>query len=201
MSKKVITISRECGSGGHTIGKLIAEKLNVSFYDKRLLELVVQQSGLTEDVIKEQGEYTTTSLLYTLATNISYSYNVNTKGNMILPDQIFAFQTEIIKGLAEKESCVIVGRCSDYILRNRDDCLHVFIHANMEAKKARIISEHRVAPEKAETHIKDREKKRSTHYHYYTDRNWGYAKNYHLCLDSGILGIEKCVDLILSALE
>lgn len=199
MNKRIITISRECGSGGHTIGQLIAEKLNVSFYDKKLLELVARQSGLTEDFIEEQGEHSKRGLLYNLAANISYAYNVNTKGNMILPDQIFAFQTDIIKELAEKESCVIVGRCSDYILRNRGDCLHVFIHANMEAKKARIIAEHRVAPDQAETHIKDREKKRAAHYHYYTDRIWGSAKNYTICLDSGILGIDKCVELILSA--
>jgi cytidylate kinase len=201
MNKRIITISRECGSGGHTIGKLLAEKLDISFYDKKLLELVSQKSGLTEDIIAEQGEHIKSNLLYNLATNISYAYNVDTKGSMILPDQIFAFQTEIIRGLAEKESCVIVGRCSDYILRNRDDCLHVFIHADMESKKARIISEHRVAPDLAEAHIKDREKKRSAHYHYYTDQMWGNTKNYSICLDSGALGIEKCVDLIFSALE
>lgn len=201
MNKRIITISRECGSGGHTIGKMIAEKLGVTFYDKRLMELVAQRSGLSEKTIEEQGEHTTTSLLFNLATNISYAYNVANKGSMILPDQIYAFQAELIRELADKESCVIVGRCADYILKERRDCLNVFIHADTESKKARISNEHRVESQNVEIHIKDREKKRSTHYHHYTDQVWGASKNYHICLNSSTFGIDKCVDMVLSALN
>lgn len=201
MGKRIITISRACGSGGRTIGKTVAEKLGISYYDKRLLELVAQKSGLAEEVVEEQGEYATTSLLYNMAMNISYAYNVASKGGMVLPDQINAFQTEIIQELAEKEPCVIVGRAADYILRDRKDCLNVFIHADMDAKRERIIKEYGIAPEDAKEHIRDREKKRVKHYRHYTDQVWGEATHYHLCLDSSNLGIEKCIELILKAYE
>lgn len=199
MCKRVITVSRACGSGGRTIAKKVAEKLGIHYYDKKLLELVAQKSGLSEESIEEQGEYATPSLIYNMATNHSVAFNAASKGSMLLPDQINAFQTEIIQELAAKESCVIVGRAADYILRGRTDCLNVFVHADMESKKKRIISEYGIAPEDAEGHIRNREKKRMAHYRHYTDQVWGEAPYYHICLDSSTLEIEKCVDLILLA--
>lgn len=196
MSKRIITIGRQCGSGGHTIGKRLAEQLGIPLYDKRLMEIVAARSGLSEQTIQQHGEYTTTSLLYNLATNISHGYHVDGKGNMVLPDQINAFQTELIRELADKEPCVIVGRCSNYILRDRADCLHVFIHGNVNDRKNRVVSEHSIASEDAESHIRDRDKKRARHHRHITDQIWGMAENYHLCLDSSEFGVDAIVDLI-----
>ena len=201
MKKQIITIGRQCGSGGHTIGKLVAEHLGIPFYDKRILEIVAQRSGLSEETVKEQGEYTPNSLLYMIATNISYGYNLTSKENMPLPDQIHAFQTELIKELAEKESCVIVGREADYILQDCPDCFHVFVYGNLEDRKRRVISEHRVAANEAEAHVLGRDRKRAGHYKHYTDRTWGQASNYHLCMDSSYFGIDTCVEMILKHIE
>jgi cytidylate kinase len=198
MAKRVITIGRECGSGGHTIGEQAAEQLGISFYDKKLIELVAQRSGLSEEVIREQGEYVAGSLLYELATNLSYGY-MSTDGGLTLPDRIYAFQSELIGELADKEPCVFIGRCADYILRDRDDCLNVFIYSDKDSKVKRIIERHQIEPKEAERHIRERDKKRASHYFRYTDRNWGDMDNYDLCLNSGRLGVEQCVAMIVAA--
>jgi len=196
MSKKIITISRQCGSGGHTVGKLVSERLGIPFYDKKLIEIVAQRSGLTEETIAREGEFAPASLLYSIAMNLSHGYDVRSKGNMILPDQINTFQTELIKELAEKGPCVIVGRCANYILHDRSDCLHVYLHGDMEERKNRVVAEHRVLASEAEAHIRDRDRKRAKHYEHFTDQRWGMAQNYTICLDSSVLGIEKCVETI-----
>lgn len=197
MGKKIITISRQCGSGGHTIGKMVAEKLNIPFYDKQLLKIVAERSGLAEEVIEEKGEYNPSSLLYMIATKLSYGYSVGSKGEMPLPDQINAFQTELIRELAEKESCVIIGRDADYILREHPDCFHVFIHGKLDDRMKRVVTEHGIAPDEARHHVQNRDTKRRQHYGHYTDRTWGMAENYNLCLDSSYLGVEACVQLII----
>lgn len=198
---KIITIGRECGSGGHTIGKQIAERLNIPFYDKKLIEIVAERSGLSKETIAREGEYSTPSLLYNIATSGYLTYSVDDKKNMMLPDQINAFQTELIHELAEKGACVIVGRCADYILHGRNDCFHAFIHGNLEDRAKRVIQEHGIASNEAERHVKERDKKRARYYKHLTDQDWGAAKNYNLCLDSSYLGIDRCVDIILSCLN
>ena len=201
MNKKIITISRQCGSGGHTVGQEVARQLGISFYDKKIVEAIAKRSGLSEEVIAEQGEYHTHSLLYTIATNITAGYNSFHKESMPLSDQIEIFQTELIKELAEKESCVIVGRGADYILKDYSDCLHVFIHGNIEDRKKRVVSEYGIAETESETIVSLRDKKRAQHYKHYTDREWGMASNYNLCLDSSLLGIDTCVYFILKAFQ
>ena len=201
MNKKIITISRQCGSGGHTVGQEVARQLGISFYDKKIVEAIAKRSGLSEEFIAEQGEYHTHSLLYTIATNITAGYNSFHKESMPLSDQIEIFQTELIKELAEKESCVIVGRGADYILKDYSDCLHVFIHGNIEDRKKRVVSEYGIAETEPETIVSLRDKKRTQHYKYYTDREWGMASNYNLCLDSSLLGIDTCVYFILKAFQ
>lgn len=199
MDKKIITISRQCGSGGHTIGQEVAKRLGISFYDKKIVEVVAKRSGLSEGFIAEQGEYHSHSLLYTIATNVVAGYNAFHKESMPLSDQIEIFQTELIKELAEKESCVIVGRGADYILKDRPDCFHVFIHGNVEDRKNRVVSEHGIAEDEAEAMVLRRDRKRAQHYKHYTDRNWGMADNYNLCLDSSHFGLKSCIDFILKA--
>lgn len=198
MDNRVITISRQCGSGGHTIGKMVAERMGIPLYDSNLVEMVAERSGLSRETVREQGEYASFSLLYSLAMNIASGHTLNEKGNMVLPDQINAFQTELIQELADKGPCVIIGHCADYVLRSRPDCLHVFISGSLEDRKKRVISEHNIAAAEAEAHVKDRDSKRARHYEHFTDQTWGMAKNYNLCLDSSYLGIERCVDLIVS---
>lgn len=201
MSKNIITIGCQCGSGGHTIGKLVAERLGVPFYDKELIKIVAERSGLSEKTIERDGEYHTPSLLYSIAVKGFSVYSVDNKNNMVLHDQINAYQTELIRELAEAGPCVIVGRCADYILEDSKDCLRVFVHGKLEDRANRVIHEHGIAEKEAERHVRERDKKRSRYYKHLTDRDWGAAENYNLFLDSSCLGIERCVDVILGCAE
>lgn len=190
MGKRIITISREFGSGGRTIGKQVAERLGIAYYDKELIEKISEGTGFSQEFIQEYGEHAP-------GTNIfSYSFLGRSANGMSLQDQIWMEQRKIIRELAEKEPCVIVGRCADYILRDRTDCLNVFIHADMDKKVERIVKLYGETADKPEKRLRDKDKKRSVNYHYYTDQEWGKAENYHLCLDSGAFGIDKCVDMI-----
>lgn len=201
MSYKIITISRQCGSGGHTIGQALAEKLNIPLYDKNILEEVSRRSGLAEDVIETEGEYSASSMIFNIAMGVYNSWDSTQRENMPLREQINAYQTEFIREVAEKGACVIVGRCADYILRERTDCLNIFIYGDKEDRVKRVIEEHRVPDYEAESHVKKRDKKRAAHYKYITDQEWGDMKNYNLCLDSSKLGIDKCVELIMSIVK
>lgn len=194
--KKIITISRECGSGGRQIGKQLAEKLGYSYYDKELIDRVSKESGLAKEFIEEQGEHITGSLLFNIASNMTYAGMVF-GGNMLpLQDQLFVVQSDIIKEIAAKENCVIVGRCADFILRDVPDSLHVFIHGNMENKAERAVKEYGFDPNDVEKTIRKRDKARANHYKYYTDYEWGKAQNYDMTLNSSTFGIEGCVNLL-----
>ena len=206
MKKCIITIGRQCGSGGHTIGKTVAERLGIPFYDKKLVQIVAERSGLSPETVEKQGEYHTPSLLYNIATlgcsaYASHQYSAENRQAMRLPDQINAYQTELIKELADKGSCVIVGRCADSILRDWEDCFHIFIHGALGDRVNRVIEEHGIAAGAAEGHVKDRDKKRAAYYKHITDKVWGLSSNYDLCLNSSRLGIDRCVELILAAVD
>lgn len=188
--KKIITISREFGSGGRSIGKMVAEKMGMSFYDKELIEKVAEESGLSKKYIEEGGEYSPSK------SRFAYSFIGRNIDGMSIDDYIFLLQRKIILEIAEKESCVIVGRCADYILRNRDDVLNVFIHADMDKRAERIVKLYGETDKSPEKRLKEKDKKRSINYKYCTDRVWGMSQNYHISLDSGEIGIEKCVDII-----
>ena len=202
MKRCVITISRQCGSGGHTIGKTVAERLGIPFYDKKLVQIVAERSGLSAETVRREGEYSSASSLFTSVSSRGYSaYNANQRENMALPDQINAYQTELIKELAEKESCVIVGRCADYILQGQEGCFHIFITGAFTDRASRVVSEHGIDPSAAEGHVRERDKKRSSYYKHITDQLWGMAANYDLCLNSSKLGIDRCVELILASAD
>lgn len=176
----------------------MAERLGIALYDKDIIKKVAERSGLSEETIEQKGEYHTNSFLYNLSTRGISAFNVSDRDSMPIPDRINAYQTEYIKELAEKGSCVIVGRSADYILSDRDDVLNVFICGRLEDRTARVISEHGVAKKDAEQHVLGRDKKRSKYYKYITDQIWGLAENYDLCLNSSELGIEKCVEIIMN---
>lgn len=188
--KKIITISREFGSGGRYIGELLARELGYAFYHKDIIEQVAGQTGLSHKYIEERGEYAPTNNIF------SYSFiGRDTKGSS-LDDYIFKIQRNIICDIAEKGNCIIVGRCADYILRNRADVLNVFIHGNTPEKCSRIMKLYDKKEKEALALMKDTDKKRAINYTYYTDQKWGEAKNYVLCVNSSIIGYEACVAVI-----
>lgn len=199
--KRVITIGRQCGSAGHTIGKMVAERLGYAFYDKEIIKAVSVKSGLSEETVEKEGEYSTTSLLYNIATRGISAYNATSRDNMLIRDLVNAYQTEYIKEIAGKGDCVIVGRSADYILEDREDCLHVFICGELADRAKRVVEEHGVEAAEAERHVQERDKKRSKYYRHVTDQTWGLAENYDLCLNSSKLGVERCVEMILEAMK
>ena len=193
MEKRIITISREFGSGGRTIGKKIAERLGITCYDNELIEKIAEKSGFASDYVKDVGEYATGGWLAS-----AFSPRTITPTNQ---DQLWVIQQNIILELAEKEDCVIVGRCADYILRGRANCLRVFIHADMEKRAERIVQEYGERELSPMQRLKDKDKRRAAYYRFYTDMKWGQAQNYHIALDSGELGIEKCIELLIGLFE
>lgn len=195
MSKNIITISRQFGSGGRTIAKTVAEKLDIPFYDKDIIAKIVQQSGLSEEFVIENGEYATNGQHV-----LFHGYGPNGfAGFTSAPnvfDQLYAIQYGIILDIAADGPCVILGRCADYVLRDRNDCLNVYIKAKMEDRIARVESNKTSPIKDIKKFLTDRDKKRKTYYKYNTDRNWGESKNYDLVLDSSSLGIDACVEMI-----
>lgn len=192
---KIITISRQFGSGGRTIGKEVARELGIPCYDAELIEKIAEESGFAKEYIAENAEYKPHGNWFINAFSTSYASG---SGYMNNQDYLWNIQRNIILDIAKKESCVIVGRCADYILKDCEDveCLKVFIHADMEKRAERIVSvygESDVSPEKR---LVDKDKRRSAYYRFYTDMTWGVATNYDISLNSGSLGLEKCEKII-----
>ena len=188
MPNRVITISREFGSGGRTIGKLVAEKLGIPCYDAELIEKIAEQSGYSAEYIKQEVEYGTGGWLSAVFADRSTG--------LTNQDKMFSIQSRIIEELAEEGPCVIVGRCADFVLKDKADCLNVFIHASMEKRAERIVKEYGERAESPEKRLKEKDKRRAAYHRFYTDMKWGHAQNYHVCLDSGEFGIEKCAEII-----
>jgi cytidylate kinase len=193
MKKKIITISREFGSGGRSIGKAVAEKLGYDYYDSELVNRVAEETGFSAEYIADAGEYAPGKSM------LSYAFSSGTPHTgtaMNATDYLWAAQCRIIKELAEKGNCVIVGRCADYILRDRDDCLHVFIHADKNYKAKRIVELYGVTDKSPEKRLTDKDTKRKVNYKYFTGREWGNIENYHICLNSALFGQDVCADII-----
>ena len=197
MAKNIITISREFGSGGRTIGRMVAEKLGYKFYDSEIIDKVVESSGLSKEIVEKYDEYAThkSSFLYSIAIN-----SVNTHGDgyhgTSFASQVQIAQIKVINDIAKEGNCVIIGRGADYILRDREDCLNIFIYADMKHKAKRVLSLYGETGKKIEDRIKDKDTKRRVFYRSFSMREWGVYQNYHLMLDSGTIGIEKCADMI-----
>lgn len=188
MKQGIITISREFGSGGRTIGKAVAQKLGIPCYDAELITEMAKQSGFAEDYVREAGEYAPGGLLNSMFTSRA--------GGPTNEDILWQIQCNMVAQLAKKGPCVIVGRCGDYILRDRPDVLKVFVHADMAFRAKRIVEVYGQRAESPEQRLKDKDKRRSTYYRFYTGRKWGQLGTYDLMLNSGVLGIEKCTELI-----
>lgn len=190
MNNKIITISREFGSGGRTIGRKTALKLGLRCYDEELIEQISRESGFAKEYIRERGEYAASSSWIGNALTERDFRGYSTR------DAIWNAQRKVILDLAKKESCVIVGRCAEYILKDKADCLTVFIHAPMEERARRIVEVYGQREESPKKRLLDKDKRRRAYYQLYTDTQWGIAKNYDIALDSAKFGIEKCVDIL-----
>ena len=191
MSFKIITISREFGSGGRFIGEQIAQKCGIEFYDKKIIEHVAKELGISEQIVANQGEYAPAGSIF------SYAFVGRDITGVSLSDQIFNIQQKLIKDIAQKEPCVIVGRCADYILSDRDDVLNVFIHGDMPEKVQRICRLYHVTEAEAVKMMADIDKRRMTNYRFYTEQKWGMAGNYTLSMNSSRLGYEMCEKMIM----
>ncbi len=203
MSKKVIiTIDRQYGSGGRAIGEKLSKDLGIPFYNKEVTEMAAKQSGMSKEVFDKVDETAASSLLYSVVTG-AYMFGNHVPPTLDLPinDKLFIAQTEVIKSLANEGSCVIVGRCADYILRDDESVVNIFIHADLPVRLERAIKEYQLPPEKAEAQLNKIDKTRANYYHYYSGEKWGNSFNYKLCIDSGMLGIEGSVAVIKAFIE
>lgn len=189
MSYKIITVSRQFGSGGRTIGKALAEKLGVPCYDSEIIEKVAAKSGMDKEYIAKKSESIRNSKLSGLFRS-NYYYKSSDE------DIIWAIQSKIIKEIAEEGPCVIVGGCADYILRDSDSIFRAFICADMKSREERIVEFYGEREDSPEKRLKDKDKRRASYYQLFTDMKWGDATNYDICLNSGVLGIDKCVDIL-----
>lgn len=197
MEKKIITISREFGSGGRTIGHTVAEKLGIPFYDKELVDKIALESGFTPKYVEENGEHSPSSSFFSYAFAPMDNNGVIT--GMSTSDFLWSIQCNVILQLAEKGPCVIVGRNADYILKDREDCLHAFIHADMDFRADRIVRLYGESEKSPETRLNEKDKRRKVNYQHYTGRTWGASNNYDLCLRSSTLGVEQCANIIVEA--
>lgn len=197
----IITIGRQYGSGGKEIGRKLAEYFGIPFYDKKLLTIAAKESGICEEMFESYDEKPTSSFLYSLVMD-PYSLGYNS-GNFEMPlnQKVFLAAFDTIKKLADQGPCVIVGRCADYALKDRDDLLNIFIQAPIEFKHNRIHDEYGIPEEKIKSHSIQMDKQRASYYNYYTSRKWGDARSYDLCIDSSTLGIDGTVELIKKAVE
>ena len=191
-SNRIITVSREFGSGGRTIGRQVAERLGIACYDSELIEKIAQQSGLAKEYVEKYGESAAADSLY------GNAMAGRDRDGQSVADQMWFAQKQVITDLARKEPCVIVGRCADHILRDTADCVTVFIHADEQKRAQRIVSVYGEREDSPEKRLQEKDKKRKDYYELYTGTRWGQADHYMLCLDSGKIGIERCVEMICS---
>lgn len=196
MEKKIITISREFGSGGRSIGRMVAQMLDIPFYDKELVEQVALESGFAPKFVEEHGEHSPGNSLFSYA--FAPQGVPGVMNGLSTADFLWNIQCSVILQLAEKGPCVIVGRNADYILKDHPDCLHAYIHADMDFRADRIVRLYGESEKSPQTRLNEKDKRRRVNYQHYTGRNWGDARNYDICLKSSVLGIETCADIIVS---
>lgn len=191
MAKRIITISREYGSGGRFIGEEVAKKLGIKYYDKDIIRKIAEQSGFSPEYIQENSELSPKKGLF------AYAFSGRDITGRSIEDMVYEAQRKVILGIAEKEDCVIIGRNADFILKDRMDVLNVFIHGNMPEKVQRICKLYHVTDTDAEKMINDTDKRRRANYNFYTEQKWGMAGNYTLSLNSSVLGYDMCQKVIM----
>lgn len=199
----VINIGRQLGSGGHLIGQGIARELGISFYDKELIQIASQESGLAKEFLEQLDEKKGQGFfrgMFGLRNSImidEYYFNDNYPSS----EMLFKIQSDVIRSLAEKQSCVFVGRCADYVLKDHPRAVNIFITADLPDRITRVCRNQKMTEEKAMDYIKKMDKKRADYYNYYTDKQWGAAASYHLCINSSALGIEETISYIIEFVD
>ena len=192
----IITIGREYGSGGREIGQAVAKALGIAFYDKQIISLAAKKSGLSDEFIANNEQRVRGGLMHNLAAASAYSGGFFSSQYLPLSESIFISQAQVIRDIAGKESAVIVGRCADYILDGRENTINVFIHAPQDKRVERIMKLHNVDEAAAIKEIQISDKERGNHYFRYTDRKWGKAQNYDICINSALMGIDKTIEML-----
>ena len=200
MSKNVIiTITRQYGSGGHEIGKLVAERLGINFYDKELISLAAKESGIAPEVFESVDERSSNSLLYSLSTGIySYGNGFGGVGDLPMNDRLYILQHKIIREKAKSESFVVVGRCADYVLKEYPNVVKVFIYADIESRVKRAIERQEIDPARAKQAVIRTDKNRANYYSFYSGQKWGLPENYDICINSTKLESSQVCDIIIS---
>lgn len=191
MKNRIITISRQFGSGGRTIGKLAAEQLNIPCYDREIIEKIAEKSGFAKEYVAEHGEYSESGGW--LSNAFGDSYLLGGRSNQ---DLIWEAQCKTINEIADKGPCVIVGRCADYVLKDRADCLRVFIYADLKKRADRVVTQYGKLADSPEKRVMEKDKRRAAYYRIYTDQKFGDVNNFDVALNSGSFGIEKCADIV-----
>lgn len=192
----VITIGRQLGSGGRDIGHKLAARLNMLFFDKELIRIAAQESGIQEDIFEEADEKRTHSLFGGLIDLRGFQPDEVYPNYYLSNEMLFKVQADVIRRLAGEKSCLFVGRCSDYILKDHPRCLNVFVSADMSDRIRRVAATHNITEDKAEDFIQKIDKKRAEYYRYFSGKVWGAAPSYHLCVNSSALGIDETVSFI-----
>lgn len=201
-TNSVITIGRQFGSGGRYVGQLLAQKLDIPFYDKELLTEASKESGICEEIFEDHDEKPTRSLLFSLVTGVQMHADVSSMYmDMPLNHKIFLAQFDAIRKIASQGPCVIVGRCGDYVLRDMPNEISFFVKADMNSRVARAVRYYGVDPQKAEETLRKADKRRANYYNYYATATWGDVNNYDLCVDTGAVGVEGAVDVMAQFVE
>lgn len=193
-TNKIITIGRELGSGGREIGMKLAERLGIPFYDKEILSEAAKKSGYTKELFERNDEKPTNSFLYALAMGVN---NFGTAYQRPLVMEVYLAQFETIRKLADEGPCIFIGRCSDYVLNDRNGVVNVFVHADMKTRVKRTMEKHDISEKEAEGMCLRNDKDRASYYNYYSNHSWGDARYYDLCLNTSKIDLDKAVDLII----
>ena len=200
--KTVITIGRQFGSGGREIGEKLAQAYDIKYYDKELIARAAKESGFCEEILMNHDERPTNSFLYNLVIDTySFGYNSSSFVDMPMSQKVFLAQFDTIKKIADEGPCVIVGRCADYALEGRDNVINLFIYADEEFRVRKIMEQYSMDENKARDNLVKKDKQRASYYNYYTNRKWGRAESYDLCINSSVLGIDGSVKLIKQFVE
>ena len=196
----VITIGRQYGSGGRRVGRMVAEKLCIPYYDKEILTLAAKESGICQELFEDNDEKPSRSFLFSLVTGAQMRGG-NMYMDMPINHRIFLAQFDTIRRIASQGPCVIVGRCADYVLRERPNVVNVFIHAPIEAREERVVKYYGIDADKAHDTLIKADKQRASYYNYFASGQWGHVDNYNLCLDTGAIGLDGAVDQIISFVQ
>lgn len=200
-NKIILTIGRQFGSGGREVGQKLAKALGIAYYDKELMAVAAKESGLSEEFFEKADERASSGLSYAFTMGYSYMGMFTPYNDILSNDGLFKFQSDAIRKLAAEQSCILVGRCADYILRDDPDCLSFFIHNNMENRIQRILEYQPVTVEQAKELMAKTDKSRAAYYNYYTNKEWGVASSYNFSIDVSVLGVDETVAFMKSFVE